>query len=147
MKCSSKDQKEISEGNGEVLVRTSNGWAEGQGGEAKDKEGARGEWESTTGEEVVNVGDTGGDGRWHPRVGRWGIGDRTGASISIASESVGVIRRGERSISRTILPTTEGGRGYLFRGGRQLGRGKSKEADKVEIGLRKGIKEEQERCW
>ena len=130
-------------------MSTNNGRADGEGGEARDKEGACGERKSTAVGEAVNVGDAGGDGRWQSRVGGWRKGnvDRTGASISIASESVGVIRRGERSISRTILPTTEGGRGYLFRGGRQLGRGKSKEADKVEIGLRKGIKEEQERCW
>ena len=116
MKCSSKDQKEISEGNGEVLVRTSNGWAEGQGGEAKDKEGARGEWESTTGEEVVNVGDTGGDGRWHPRVGRWGIGDRTGASISAAGESVEVIRQG-RIVYFTNYTAYGGGTSRFFPGG------------------------------
>ena len=65
--------------------------------------------------------------------------DTTVANMSTSSESVGVIRWGDWSISRTIMPT-EGGtwRGFsvFFRGGRQLGRGGAKQVDEVEISFK-----------
>ena len=92
-----KGSKGISEGTGAVLVRTSNGRAGSEGGEARDKEGACEERESTAVEEAVNMGGAGGDRRWQPMVGdemNCDV-DRTGTNISASSESTGVICRGE----------------------------------------------------
>lgn len=83
-----------------------------------DEEATRGERKSIAGNETIAVGDAARDGMWPLRMGSVGGGsddDRTGADILAAAEGVRVVRGGELSISRSILPT-ERGRGNFLRG-------------------------------
>ena len=77
--------------------------------------------------------------------------DTTVANMSTSSESVGVIRWGDWSISRTIMPT-EGGRGVVLASFSGEG-GSWEEGEqnrwtrwKSVLKEREGIKEENDRC-
>ena len=94
------EREYVDEGRGAVLVRTSKGWVKSEGGEARDKEGACGEWESTALEEAVKVRVEGGDGMWQPDVGDGGKGkvDTTGAHKYIPLRAFRVVRQRELRI-------------------------------------------------
>ena len=112
--------------------------------------GTHGQRRSTAGKETINAGDAGRDGRWQLRLGSRGKSDvgRTGAYMFAAAEGARVVRGGEWSILRSILPT-EGGRG-VFPGGiaiEKRARKKRRTRWKSDLKGRKGVKEGKERYW